>query len=68
MPRENFDSAFEHLGKVDGFVTEYSLRNLTFGDFIEVEERKCYQEIISFDEFSKQVASPFSCCNPCRAG
>ena len=52
--RENFDSAFEHLGKVDGFVTEYNLRNLTFGDFIEVEEKKCYQEIISFDEFSKQ--------------
>ena len=53
--RENFDSAFEHLGKVDGFVTEYNLRNLTFGDFIEVEQRRCYQEIISFDEFSKQV-------------
>ena len=53
--RENFDSAFEHLGKVDGFVTEYNLRNLTFGDFIEVEERKFYQEIISFDEFSKQA-------------
>ena len=52
--RENFDSAFEHLGKVDGFVTEYNLRNLTFGDFIAVEERKCYQEIISFDDFSKQ--------------
>ena len=52
--RENFDSAFEHLGKVDGFVTEYSLRNLTFGDFIEVEGKKCYQEIISMDEFSKQ--------------
>ena len=52
--RENFDSAFEHLGKVDGFVTEYNLRNLTFGDFIAVEEKKCYQEIISFDDFSKQ--------------
>ena len=53
--RENFDSAFEHLGKVDGFVTEYNLRNLTFGDFIEVEERKFYQEIVSFDEFGKQA-------------
>jgi dynein heavy chain len=52
--RENFDSAFEHLGKVDGFVTEYSLRNLTFGDFITVEDRRCYQEIVSFDEFGKQ--------------
>ena len=64
MPRENFDSAFEHLGKVDGFVTEYSLRNLTFGDFIEVEERKCYQEIVSFDEFSKQVAAPLPAATP----
>ena len=65
--RENFDSAFEHLGKVDGFVTEYNLRNLTFGDFIEVEERKCYQEIISFDEFSKQgtqIVDEFVKLNP----
>ena len=65
--RENFDSAFEHLGKVDGFVTEYNLRNLTFGDFIEVEGKKCYQEIISFDEFSKQgtqVVKDFIKTNP----
>ena len=53
--RENFDSAFEHLGKVDGFVTEQNLRNLTFGDFIEVEGRKVYQELTSFDEFAKQA-------------
>jgi dynein heavy chain len=53
--RENFDSAFEHLGKVDGFVTEQNLRNLTFGDFIAVEGRKFYQEITSFDEFAKQT-------------
>ena len=65
--RENFDSAFEHLGKVDGFVTEYNLRNLTFGDFIEVEGRKCYQEIISFDEFSKQgteMIAKYEVANP----
>lgn len=65
--RENFDSAFEHLGKVDGFVTEYNLRNLTFGDFIEVEGKKCYQEIISFDEFSKQgvqIMDEFVSVNP----
>ena len=32
--RENFDSAFEHLGKVNGHVTELNLRNLLFGQFI----------------------------------
>ena len=53
--RENFDSAFEHLGKVDGFVTEMNLRNLTFGDFIEIEDHKFYQEIPNFDLFGKQV-------------
>ena len=52
--RENFDSAFEHLGKIDGLVTEFNLRNLAFGDFIEIEEKLCYQEIGSWDEFSKQ--------------
>ena len=31
--RENFDSAFEHLGKVDGQVTELNLRGLIFGSF-----------------------------------
>ena len=53
--RENFDSAFEHLGKVDGYVTETNLRNLTFGNFIKVEDKMFYQEITSFDEFSKQT-------------
>ena len=53
--RENFDSAFEHLGKVDGFVTEMNLRNLTFGNFIKIDEKMYYQEISSFDEFSKQT-------------
>ena len=53
--RENFDSAFEHLGKVDGFVTEMNLRNLIFGDFIEIEEKSYYQEIPNFDLFGKQV-------------
>ena len=32
--RENFDSAFEHLGKVDGQVTEQNLRNLLFGSYL----------------------------------
>ena len=53
--RENFDSAFEHLGKVDGFVTEMNLRNLMFGNFIKEEEKQFYQEITSFEEFSKQT-------------
>ena len=53
--RENFDSAFEHLGKVDGFVTERNLRNLTFGNFVKVEDKLYYQEITSFEAFSKQT-------------
>jgi hypothetical protein len=32
--RENFDSAFEHLGKVDGQVTQQNLRNLLFGSYM----------------------------------
>ena len=32
--RENFDSAFEHLGKVDGQVTQINLRNLLFGRYL----------------------------------
>ena len=58
--RENFDSAFEHLGKVDGFVTEFNLRNLTFGDFVKVEEKLFYQEITSFEAFSKQANQSLS--------
>lgn len=36
--KENFDSAFEHLGKVNGHVTQLNMRNLLFGCYMPTEE------------------------------
>jgi dynein heavy chain len=52
--RENFDSAFEHLGKVDGQVTQLNLRNLLFGQYLPGED---FMEIVGFDQFEKAIAS-----------
>ena len=58
--RENFDSAFEHLGKVDGQVTQLNLRNLLFGQYLPNEAKKNtspLMEITTFDQVEKAVAA-----------
>ena len=56
--RENFDSAFEHLGKVDGQVTQLNLRNLLFGQYLPGEDNSHpFMEITGFDQVEKVVMS-----------
>ena len=54
--RENFDSAFEHLGKVDGQVTQLNLRNLLFGKYLSLED-KTFMEVTGFDQVEKAVVT-----------
>ena len=55
--RENFDSAFEHLGKVDGHVAQQNLRNLLFGTYLaeDSNENSSYQEVQSTESFEKLI-------------
>ena len=56
--RENFDSAFEHLGKVDGQVTLLNLRNLLFGKYLSLDSDKShppFMEVTGFDQVEKAV-------------
>ena len=54
--RENFDSAFEHLGKIDGQVTQVNLRNLLFGSYLPTESGETqYAEVQGFDQYEKIV-------------
>ena len=56
--RENFDSAFEHLGKVDGQVTLFNLRNLLFGRYVQPEDKTYpFVEVTGFDQVEKVVAA-----------
>lgn len=56
--RENFDSAFEHLGKVDGQVTLLNLRNLLFGRYVLPEDKtNPFVEVTGFDQVEKVVTS-----------
>jgi dynein heavy chain len=56
--RENFDSAFEHLGKVDGQVTLLNLRNLLFGRYVMQEDKSNpFMEVTGFDQVEKVVQS-----------
>lgn len=56
--RENFDSAFEHLGKIDGQVTQVNLRNLLFGRYLPNENGQ-YQfgEVQGFDQYEKVLSA-----------
>lgn len=58
--RENFDSAFEHLGKVDGRVTQLNLRNLLFGSYLG--DGGCHDsaEVQGFDQFEKTLHAKIS--------
>ena len=54
--RENFDSAFEHLGKVDGQVTLFNLRNLLFGRYVQPDDASNpFVEVTGFDQVEKVV-------------
>lgn len=56
--RENFDSAFEHLGKVDGQVTLFNLRNLLFGRYVQPDDpSNPFVEVTGFDQVEKVVAA-----------
>ena len=56
--RENFDSAFEHLGKVDGQVTLFNLRNLLFGRYVQPDDpSNPFIEVTGFDQVEKVVAA-----------
>ena len=56
--RENFDSAFEHLGKVDGQVTLFNLRNLLFGRYVQPDDpSNPFVEVTGFDQVEKVIAS-----------
>ena len=58
--RENFDSAFEHLGKIDGQVTQVNLRNLLFGRYLPVDGvTGQFAEIQGFDQYEKTLQSVF---------
>ncbi len=56
--RENFDSAFEHLGKVDGQVTQQNLRNLLFGSYVASGSREKESESSASTEESRSSAAP----------
>ncbi|XP_024937311.1 dynein heavy chain 7, axonemal isoform X2 [Cephus cinctus] len=56
--KESFDFVFDHLPKFNEQLTEASLQNLIFGNFMDVDaipEDKKYEEITSMDEY-KRVA------------
>ena len=60
--RENFDSAFEHLGKVDGQVTQLNLRNLLFGKYLSLQAgaeitNPSFVEVTGFDQVEKAVVT-----------
>ena len=66
--RENFDSAFEHLGKVDGQVTQLNLRNLLFGKYLSLpaanetaadkaSNNPSFVEVTGFDQVEKAVVT-----------
>jgi dynein heavy chain len=54
--KETFDSIFENLPKFEGKVTEESLKNLIFGNFMDQDampENRKYEEICSMEEYFK---------------
>ena len=56
--RENFDSAFEHLGKIDGQVTQVNLRNLLFGRYLPIDGvNGQFAEVQGFDQYEKVLQS-----------
>ncbi|XP_069675994.1 dynein axonemal heavy chain 7 isoform X3 [Periplaneta americana] len=58
--KENFDASLDTLPMDNGVVTEDSLKQLMFGNFMDVDatdEEKRYEEILSIDAFIKVAES-----------
>ncbi|XP_071745459.1 dynein axonemal heavy chain 12 [Lepeophtheirus salmonis] len=54
--RENFESGFEHLGKINGLVTQQNLRNLMFGVYLSDNKKDPhYMEMTDVEQFEKKL-------------
>ncbi|XP_076243987.1 dynein heavy chain at 62B [Calliopsis andreniformis] len=58
--KENFDTVFDYLPKIDGELSEQSLQSLIFGNFMDVDSLPAdrrYEEVKSIEEYSNVAIS-----------